>query len=219
MDSVLGRRPLAVIALAAAGLLVAGPVVAEPQGPGEKGTEFVDVVPSVNLHDGQDVFVSATGFAPNSTLAIVECTLIESGQGDCDLSTVKLGSGSDANGKLKSTPFTVHATIHVANKPGPVRCGADQCAVSVGTLDGKSGGEHCIGFGGPCQPAPPASSGPSGPSGTTSGHPSASPTNRAGGLGGSAHSNTGLVAGIIVVAILVAAGLAHLRNRPRPTAE
>ena len=62
----------------------------------------------------------------------------------CDLSTVTLGSTTDSGGKLGPTAYQVHAVIHVANKPGRVRCGATGCAVSVGTLDGSSGGEHCI---------------------------------------------------------------------------
>ena len=72
------RTVCAAVGLGAALAVALGPVVAgaAPQGPGVNGTEFVDVVPSDGLHDGQAVMVSGKGFPPTTGLAAVECLRI-----------------------------------------------------------------------------------------------------------------------------------------------
>jgi Neocarzinostatin family len=205
------------VALSTASLV--GPVAAKSQGPGQQGTEYVDVVPSDHLKGRTTVKVSGRGFPGGASLAVTECLIAAVGVDDCDLSTVQLGVTARGDGSFGSVRFVVRPVIRVGGRSGPVTCGKTGCSVGVGTLDGVYGGSHCIGFGGPCRP-PPAPSPTVGapPSAPASSRPPSSqthaPTAAASGSGGG--SNAGLIAGLIaagvVVALLVGIGMARRRS-------
>jgi Neocarzinostatin family len=187
--------------------LVGPAALAKSQGPGRHGTEFVDVVPSDHLAGETTVKVSGMGYPPDTSIAITECLLVSSDQGDCDLSSLKLGVTTRANGSFGPVPFRVHPTIHVGNRTGAVQCGTTKCSVGVGTLDAAYGGSHCLGFGGTCKAAPPAPS----PS-PTAGSPTptlAASRSAVAAKGSSGGGSTGLVIAI-VVAVIVIVGLVSI---------
>jgi len=126
------------------------------QGPGEDGSEYVDVEPNSNLTDGQTVMVSGFGFKPNISLAFNMCKLVTRGYSDCDPTTTRNNSvKSDASGTFPATAYKV--SQHVAfpsSRNVMMDCGTTVCAIGVGDVGGTTSGSHCVGFGGPCQPAP-----------------------------------------------------------------
>ena len=119
------------------------------QGPGLLRKEYVKVVPSTNLADGQMVQVSGRGFTPNKPLAFNECLATVRGYSDCDPTTTKnsiVTTGAD--GTFPPTPYTLHTTIKVPSRANAdVTCGPDQCSVGVGDVAGTTAGSHCIAFG------------------------------------------------------------------------
>jgi Neocarzinostatin family len=83
------------------GALVAfGAVPASAKGP------FVTATPHRLLADGQQVMVSAGLFAPNTSMAVVECPTDVITPGTCDLNTV-IFTETDASGSYTDVPFTV----------------------------------------------------------------------------------------------------------------
>ena len=66
----------------------------------------VTATPHNLLADGQEISVSATGFAPDTEMAIVECPTTEVSPSACDLATVAFAF-TDANGAYADFQFTV----------------------------------------------------------------------------------------------------------------
>jgi hypothetical protein len=95
-------RPTRLIScLAIVGALVAfGVVPASADGP------TVSATPHKKLADGQQVMVSASGFAANTEMAVVECPTNSVSPDACDLNTVTF-TDTDATGAYTDFPFTV----------------------------------------------------------------------------------------------------------------
>ncbi len=97
----------------------------------------VTVAPTTGLHDGQGVDVTATGFPPNTQLAVQQCA--DKGQqttpGDCDLDKT-VSVTSDVAG-------IVHTSLRVTVGPfgtNKVTCAPPQrCLVLVEVVPGRTG--------------------------------------------------------------------------------
>jgi hypothetical protein len=89
-----------VSALATAGLVVAG--IASPAG---AKAPVVSATPHRKLADGQQIMVSASGFAPDTDMAIVECPTATISPAACDLNTVSLAN-TDSTGSYSNVPYT-----------------------------------------------------------------------------------------------------------------
>jgi hypothetical protein len=146
------------------GLAIAAPILlltttqgayAAFQGPGQNRSEYLDVSPSDNVSDGQTVMVAGKGFKPNLALAFNMCLLVVRGYSDCDPDTTKLNSAkTDSSGSFQPIPFKLTRTVKIPSRKNvPLDCGTSQCSVGVGDPGGITGGSHCIGFGGHCNPA------------------------------------------------------------------
>ena len=70
----------------------------------------ISVSPSTGLTDGQVVVVTGAGYAPNSSLGMVQCVAGADSIDDCDGRTATSFS-ADANGGFRK-PLTVYRTIH-----------------------------------------------------------------------------------------------------------
>ncbi|HEY5011292.1 MAG TPA: neocarzinostatin apoprotein domain-containing protein, partial [Acidimicrobiia bacterium] len=62
--------------------------------------------PNRKLADGQQIMVSASGFAPDTSMAVVECPTSTVSPADCDLNTVNF-TFTDGTGAYSGFPFTV----------------------------------------------------------------------------------------------------------------
>jgi hypothetical protein len=95
-------RPTRIIScIAIVGVLVG--VAAVPAG---ADGPTVSATPNKKLADGQQVMVSASGFAPNTSMAVVECPTSTVSPSACDLNTVNF-TFTDATGAYTDVPFTV----------------------------------------------------------------------------------------------------------------
>ncbi|MBV9119855.1 MAG: hypothetical protein JOZ39_04035 [Chloroflexi bacterium] len=130
------------------------------QGPGTLGTEYVQVTPADSLSDGQTVMVSGRGFKPNMDLALNMCLLSVRGYSDCDPdTTVMKAAHTAADGSFAAVPFKVQRTVHIPSRHNDaLDCSTGACSIGVGDVGGVTGGSHCVGFGGACQPDPAAKS-------------------------------------------------------------
>ncbi|MGB8179733.1 MAG: neocarzinostatin apoprotein domain-containing protein [Acidimicrobiales bacterium] len=112
-----------------------GTVVASAAG-GPKLT----VTPSTNLHSGEKVKVSGTGFKPGDSVYIVECLITAKGESNCDILNTVPATISKTGALAKST-FTV-STGKIGNgKCGTTAANLKDCAVSVGNI---SGGDSAV---------------------------------------------------------------------------
>lgn len=87
------------------------------------------ITPNSSLRDGQSVRITATGFAANEALTVVQCAAkgTATGPGDCNLSAMQ-GISADATGRVVTTlvvrkgPFGANNVVCSASTP---------CLVSV----------------------------------------------------------------------------------------
>lgn len=105
----------------------------------------VKATPSTNLHSGQRVTVTGSGFTPGDHVYVIECLRTATGQKGCDVATLKAVTVS-SSGRLPSTAFKV-----VTGKIGNGRCGtsaatANKCDISVGNAAGKDAAKAPISF-------------------------------------------------------------------------
>jgi hypothetical protein len=84
---------------------VVGALVAFGAVPASAADPTVSATPSTDLADGQQISVSASGFAPDTYMAVVECPTTTISPGTCDLSTVQF-TYTDGSGAY-TFPFTV----------------------------------------------------------------------------------------------------------------
>jgi hypothetical protein len=98
---VLMRTTRIISCLAMAGALVAFSVV-----PASADAPTVSVTPNKQLADGQTVNVTASGFAANATVAVVECPTTTVSPDACDLDTVNFAQ-ADSTGAFSDFPFVV----------------------------------------------------------------------------------------------------------------
>ncbi|MGH3732098.1 MAG: neocarzinostatin apoprotein domain-containing protein [Acidimicrobiales bacterium] len=98
------------------------------------------VTPSTNLHNGEAVKVSGTGFKAGDAVYIVECLYTAKGESNCNiLNTVP--ATISKSGALPASRFKV-ATGKIGNgKCGTTTKNLRDCAVSVGN---ESGGDSAV---------------------------------------------------------------------------
>ncbi len=107
----------------------------------------VVVAPSVNLHNGEVVHVSGSGFKPGDTVFFVECLRSAKGESGC-----KVANGIPPSETITSTGLLPRTTFKVSTgKIGNGTCGTTKanlakCAVSVGNATGGDSGVGNITF-------------------------------------------------------------------------
>lgn len=98
------------------------------------------VAPSVNLHTGEAVRVTGSGFTPGDSVYVVECLATATGAAGCNTLAAKPATIS-ATGLLPKTYFKV-----MTGKIGTGTCGTKasnlkSCAITVGNI---SGGDSAV---------------------------------------------------------------------------
>jgi hypothetical protein len=103
------------------------------------------VSPSTNLHNGETVKVSGSGFKPGDAVYIVQCLVTAKGESNCNiLNTVPA--------KISKTGTLPKSTFKVSTgKIGNGSCGTKtsnlkDCAVSVGNISGGDSAVFRIAF-------------------------------------------------------------------------
>jgi hypothetical protein len=103
------------------------------------------VTPSTNLHNGETVKVSGSGFKPGDAVYIVQCLVTAKGESNCNiLNTVPA--------KISKTGTLPKSTFKVSTgKIGNGSCGTKtsnfkDCAVSVGNISGGDSAVFRIAF-------------------------------------------------------------------------
>jgi Neocarzinostatin family len=111
-------------------------------------TPKVVVTPSTNLHNGETVHVTGSGFKPGDTVFIVECLVKAKGSNGCKVPTTSLPPSATitSTGKLPRVSFKV-STGKIGNgKCGTTKLNLKACAVSVGNASGGDTGVGVIAF-------------------------------------------------------------------------
>jgi len=87
-------------------LAIVGALVTFAAVPATADGPIVSATPHRGLADGQQVMVSASGFAPDTFMAVVECPTSTVSPEACDLNTVSF-TDTDGSGAYADFPFTV----------------------------------------------------------------------------------------------------------------
>jgi hypothetical protein len=87
-------------------LAIVGTIVGLAGAPASAADPTVSATPNTLLADGQSVSVSASGFAPDTFMAVVQCPTSTISPSTCDLNTVVF-LFTDSNGAYSDFPFTV----------------------------------------------------------------------------------------------------------------
>ncbi len=107
------------------------------------------VTPATNLHNGESVKVTGTGFKPGDSVYIVECLDTAKGESNCNiLNTVP--ATISKTGVLPKSTFQV-TTGKIGSGKGAGSCGTTKanlkdCAVSVGNISGGDSAVFRIAF-------------------------------------------------------------------------
>jgi hypothetical protein len=117
---------------AALGGVVASFGLAVPAGAAPVGS----VTPSTNLTEGETVHVAASGFAPDASIAIIECQQGALDANGCDLGTLFI-TNADSNGNV-SEDVQVFRLIVTGNAPDGVDCANSSCVMGVADLSDVS---------------------------------------------------------------------------------
>ena len=137
---------IAVMAAVMATGLIAGGVLGVGVASAKGGPKVV-VKPAVNLHNGESVTVSGSGFKAGDTVYIVECLVKAKGQAGCNT-----GAGIPPYATISATGTFSGVKIKVTTgKVGNGTCGTKAsnlkaCAVSVGNATGGDTGVGPITF-------------------------------------------------------------------------
>jgi len=123
------RIKMTVVAAIAATLVLAAaaPASAAPA---------VTVTPDTNLVDAQPVSVSASGFAANASIAVIECTTGATTQDNCDLSTLLI-TNADLSGNVL-TDYNVFRVIQPASAATAVDCAPSNCVLAVADISDQT---------------------------------------------------------------------------------
>ncbi len=114
------------------------------------GGPKLTVTPSTNLHNGEKVKVSGTGFKAGDSVFIVECLVSAKGESNCNILNTVPATVSKTGSLPKST-FKV-----TTGKIGNGKCGTTvgnvkDCAVSVGNISGGDSAVFRIAFKAPAK--------------------------------------------------------------------
>jgi hypothetical protein len=114
------------------------------------GGPKLSVTPSTNLHNGEKVKVSGTGFKPGDSVYIVECLASAKGESNCNILNTVPATISKTGALAKST-FKV-STGKIGNgKCGTAASNVKDCAVSVGNISGGDSAVFRIAFKAPAK--------------------------------------------------------------------
>jgi hypothetical protein len=114
------------------------------------GAPKLTVTPSTNLHNGEKVKVSGTGFKPGDSVYIVECLASAKGESNCNILNTVPATISKTGALAKST-FKV-STGKIGNgKCGTAASNLKDCAVSVGNISGGDSAVFRIAFKAPAK--------------------------------------------------------------------
>ncbi len=98
----------------------------EPGGPFHSKRLPVQVTPNKGLHDGDTVTVTASGFEPGATVAIIECngSAVNVGIEACDIDTSTFINGPDITADAQGNVTATYAITRNINTPqdGPLDC-------------------------------------------------------------------------------------------------
>ena len=109
-------------------------------------TPKVVVTPSTNLHNGETVHVTGSGFKPGDTVFIVECLRKAKGESGCKVVGIPPSATITATGKLPKVTFKVTTGKVGSGKCGTTKANLKSCAVSVGNASGSDSGVGPIVF-------------------------------------------------------------------------
>jgi hypothetical protein len=103
------------------------------------------VKPSINLHNGEKVQVTGTGFKPGDSVYVVECLATAKGAAGCN-TLGAIPATISATGRLPKTTFKV-----ITGKIGNGKCGTKAsnlktCAMSAGNITGGDSAVARIAF-------------------------------------------------------------------------
>jgi hypothetical protein len=108
------------------------------------------VTPSTNLHNGEKVKVSGTGFKAGDSVFIVECLVTAKGESNCNILNTVPATISKTGALAKST-FKV-STGKIGNgKCGTAASNLKDCAVSVGNISGGDSAVFRVAFKAPAK--------------------------------------------------------------------
>jgi Neocarzinostatin family len=139
-------RVVVIAMVMATGVMAGGPLGVSAAN-AKAAAHKVVVKPSVNLHNGETVTVSGSGFTPGDTVYIVECLVKAKGQAGCNT-----GSGIPPYATISATGTFAPMKFKVTTgKVGNGTCGTrasnlKACAVSVGNATGGDSGVGPIVF-------------------------------------------------------------------------
>jgi len=109
------------------------------------GSPKLTVTPSTNLHNGEKIKVSGTGFKAGDSVYIVECLVTAKGESNCNILNTVPATISKTGALAKST-FKV-STGKIGNgKCGTAPSNLKDCAVSVGNISGGDSAVFRIAF-------------------------------------------------------------------------
>ena len=114
------------------------------------GGPKLTVTPSTNLHNGEKVTVSGSGFKKGDSVYIVECLVSAKGESNCNILNTVPATISKTGALPKST-FKV-STGKIGNgKCGTTASNLKDCAVSVGNISGGDSAVFRIAFKAPAK--------------------------------------------------------------------
>jgi hypothetical protein len=114
------------------------------------GGPKLTVTPSTNLHNGEKVEVSGSGFKAGDSVYIVECLITAKGESNCNILNTVPATISKSGALAKST-FKV-STGKIGNgKCGTATANLKDCAVSVGNISGGDSAVFRIAFKAPAK--------------------------------------------------------------------
>src|SRR6476469_1855950 len=87
-------------------LAIVGTLIGFGALPASADVPVVSATPHLKLADGQTISVSASGFAPDTEMAVVECPTSVVSPDACDLNTVTF-TYTDSTGAYTDFPFVV----------------------------------------------------------------------------------------------------------------
>ena len=96
----------------------------------------VTVTPNTDLVDAQQVSVSASGFAANASIAVIECTTGATTQDNCDLSTL-LFTSADPSGNVL-TDYNVFRVIQPTSVATALDCAPSNCVLAVADISDQT---------------------------------------------------------------------------------
>lgn len=113
---------------------------------GAASTPKVVVTPSTNLHNGEAVKVTGSGFTPGDTVFFVECLVSAKGEAGCNVNGIPKSATVTASGTLPLIHFRVTTGKVGTGTCGTTKANIKKCAVSVGNAAGGDSGVGRITF-------------------------------------------------------------------------